>query len=136
MWHHDRQTAEMNYRVLIGRDDTGAWLARVPDVPGCHTHGRSLAQTRRRIREALALWVEDAGGAVLEYEIHLPPEARREIRRVRAARDRSAQAQREAQNAAVEAARDLTRSLGLSVRDAAELLQISHQRVQQLVSAR
>ena len=128
--------AEMTYRVVIERDDTGAWLARVPDIPGCHTYGRSLAQTRRRIREALGLWMEDSGKAVLEYEIRLPAEARREIRRVRAARERSTQAQRVAQGAAVKAARDLTKSLGLSVRDAAELLQISHQRVQQLVSAK
>jgi predicted RNase H-like HicB family nuclease len=110
-----------------------AWLARVPSVPGCHTFGRSLDQARRRIREALALWVDDAETADLEFDLRLPRELRQEVDRARSTRDRSAEAQRIAADEIRCAAIDLTDRLALSRRDAAELLGISHQRIQQLL---
>jgi len=125
----------MSYRVVIERDETVAWLARVPSVPGCHTHGRTLEQVRRRIREALELWVDDAREAELRFEVRLPTAIRRELRLARSSRDRSMKAKREASDAVARAARDLTQTAGLSLRDAAELLGVSHQRVQQLLTA-
>ena len=125
--------ADVTYRVQLERDDD-AWLARVPSVPGCHTFGRSLDQARRRIREALSLWVDDAETAVLTFDIRLPRQLRQEVDRARSARDRSAEAQRVAADEVRRAAIDLTNRLGLSRRDAAELLGISHQRIQQLLS--
>ena len=126
----------MSYRVVLERDETGAWLARVPSVPGCHTYGRTLEQARRRIRQALELWVDDAPSADLLFDIRLPAEIREKLRGVRTARRRSTRAQLEASTAVSRAARDLTERLGLSLRDAGELLGVSHQRVQQLVSGR
>ena len=125
----------MSYRVVIERDETDAWLARVPSVPGCHTYGRTLEQVRRRIRAALELWVDDAREADLRFEIRLPTALKKELDRARTTRDRSARAQREASVALSRAARDLTQKAGLSLRDAAELLELSHQRVQQVLSA-
>jgi predicted RNase H-like HicB family nuclease len=122
----------VRYRVQLERDDD-AWLARVPSVPGCHTYGRSLDQARRRIREALALWVDDAEGADLEVDVRLPRELRLEVDRARSAHDRSTEAQRLAADEVRRAAIDLT-GLGLSRRDTAELLGMSHQRIQQLLS--
>src|SRR5687767_2512437 len=46
-----------SYRVTYERDPAGWWVAAVREVPGCHTQGRTLAQARRRIREALGLFV-------------------------------------------------------------------------------
>jgi predicted RNase H-like HicB family nuclease len=123
----------VRYRVQLERDDD-AWLARVPSVPGCHTYGRSLDQARRRIREALTLWVDDAEGADLEFDVRLPRELRLEVDRARSARDRSTEAQRLAADEVRRAAIDLSRRLGLSRRDTAELLGMSHQRIQQLLS--
>jgi predicted RNase H-like HicB family nuclease len=128
------EVAAVSYRVVIERDETGAWLARVPSVPGCHTHGRTLEQVRRRIREALELWVDDARHAELQFEIRLPTAIKKELHRARTTRNRSARAQSEASEAVSRAARDLTQKAGLSLRDAAELLELSHQRVQQLLS--
>jgi predicted RNase H-like HicB family nuclease len=124
----------LTYRVDIVRDESGAWLARVPEVPGCHTYGRTLQQARRRIREALDLWVSDAADAELEFTVRLPAEVRAEVKRALSARERSARAQHDAHEATVHAARDLTEGLGLSLRDASELLDLSYQRIQQLVS--
>jgi len=88
----------------------------------------------RRIREALDLWVSDAAHAKLEFRVRLPADVRAELRVARAARERSARAQLDAHEATVHAAKDLTEGFGLSLRDASELLELSYQRVHQLVS--
>ncbi len=122
-----------SYRVVFERDESGAWIAQVPRVRGCHTYGRTLEQARRRIREALALWVEDAASVEFAEEVRLPTEARDAIKRSRQAR-KAAEARRiDAQVVTAEAAQALVGDLQLSVRDAGELLGLSHQRVQQLV---
>jgi predicted RNase H-like HicB family nuclease len=55
----------MKYTVdyVLGGD--GWWTASVRDVRGAHTQGRSIAQARRRIREALGLFVDGAETAEL-----------------------------------------------------------------------
>jgi len=123
----------VTYTVKIERDETGAWVARVPEVPGCHTYGRSLRQAKRRIREALALWVDDADQAELSFDVRLPREAARSVARARTVRDAADRAQREALDVTRRTATELTRSSRLSIRDAAELLGVSHQRIQQLL---
>jgi predicted RNase H-like HicB family nuclease len=45
-------------RATFERDADGWWVASVPSVPGCHTQGRTLAQARERLKEALAVSVE------------------------------------------------------------------------------
>jgi predicted RNase H-like HicB family nuclease len=122
------------YRVVIERDESGAWIAHVRGLRGCHTYGRTLDQVRRRIREALSLWVEDADTAELAEEIRLPADARQAIRRSGAARTRAERGRENAQRATTAAAELLVERLGLGVRDAGELLGLSYQRVQQLVS--
>ena len=122
------------YQVEITRDESGAWIATVPDVPGAHTYGRSLRQARTRIREALSLWVDDADDAELDYKIHLPAAARDVVRRASAARSEAARASDRATASTEEAATMLARDFGFSLRDAGELLGLSHQRMQQILS--
>jgi predicted RNase H-like HicB family nuclease len=45
---------KMQYAVIYAKTGTG-YSAHVPDIPGCIATGRTLATTRRRMREALAL---------------------------------------------------------------------------------
>ena len=120
------------YRVVLERDESGAWIASVPSVPGCHTYGRSLVEARRRVGEALALWVDDADAAELVDDARLPPETVAAVRRSIIAREKLSAARDAAGTATAEAARGLV-DAGLGVRDAAYLLGLSHQRVQQLV---
>jgi predicted RNase H-like HicB family nuclease len=121
------------YGVVFERDETGAWIGRVPSVRGCHTYGRTLEQARRRIREALALWVDDADRAELVEEIRLPARATKQIRVSREDRDEVEATRGRAHASTIRAARTLVDDLHLGLRDAAELLGLSHQRVQQLV---
>lgn len=125
----------VNYTVKIQRDESGAWIARVPEVPGCHSYGRSLRQAKGRIREALSLWVDDADEAELAFDVRLPSAIRRKVTASRRAREAAQNAQRQATEMSALTALELVREDGLSVRDAAELLGLSHQRVQQLVTA-
>src|SRR5438270_13191806 len=89
------------YRVVFERDETGAWIARVPSVRGCHTYGRTLEQVRNRIREALALWVGDADEAELVEEIRLPARVHKQIRASKEQRDEVETSRRRAQSSTV-----------------------------------
>lgn len=60
----------MKYTVDYVPGKEGWWTASVREVPGANTQGRSIAQARRRIREALGLFVEDAQRA--ELIDHIP----------------------------------------------------------------
>lgn len=117
------------YTVVYERDENDLWVARVKGVPGCHTQGRTIAQARERIREALGLFAPHAGAARLRDDVRLP----RSLARLMAAQ-RSARSKREAVEASlrelnIKAALALTKQAGLSLRDAGELLGASQETV-------
>jgi predicted RNase H-like HicB family nuclease len=122
------------YVAVYNRDDTDdAWNVRIKGVDGCQTYGRSLRQAQQRIREALAVWL-DAEPATLAIRDQLPEQFTAVTARVNRSRSAAERATAEAQEQTAQAARTLS-ELGLSRRDAAELLGLSHQRVQQLLES-
>ncbi len=48
----------LQFKVLIEQDENGWYIADVPELPGCHTQGKTLEQVRGRIREAIELVLE------------------------------------------------------------------------------
>lgn len=121
------------YRVAYERDESGLWVASVRGVRGCHTQGRTVDEARRRIREALELFVDNARKATLVDEVKLPTDAARAVRAYATLRKRAEQEDRRAALAARRAVRVLRSGrLKMSARDAARLLGLSHQRVHQL----
>jgi predicted RNase H-like HicB family nuclease len=123
------------YKAIFERDESGAWLAHVPSVRGCHTYGRTLRQARSRLREALGLWIARPERATIMEDIRLPADLRAAVQRSRRTRER-AERQRENAQEETRAAAEALVDEGISLRDAGELLGLSHQRVQQLVGSR
>ncbi len=124
------------YHVAYQRDESGWWVASVREVRGCHTQGRTVDEARRRIVEALELFVDNARKATLVDEVKLPTGAARAVRAYATLRKKAEQEDRRAALAARRAVRALRSGrLKMSARDAARLLGLSHQRVHQLTQS-
>jgi predicted RNase H-like HicB family nuclease len=123
------------YTVTYERDEKGLWVAHVKGVAGCHTQGRTIAQARDRIREALALFDKHADTARLDDDVRLPDNVNRLVGAQRSARSKQEAAEAELRALNVKVARALTKQVGLSLRDAGELLGASQESVRQWVEA-
>lgn len=130
------EEAVKTYRVAYERDESGWWVASVRGVRGCHTQGRTVDEARRRIVEAMELFVDDARTARIIDDVKLPTRAARAVRAYATLRRKAEQEDRRAATAARRAVRMLRGGqLKMSARDAARLLGLSHQRVHQLTQA-
>jgi predicted RNase H-like HicB family nuclease len=49
------------FHVVIERDEAGNLVASVPGLHGCHTQARTMDQLLKRVREAIAVCLEDEG---------------------------------------------------------------------------
>jgi predicted RNase H-like HicB family nuclease len=123
----------VSVQVVFEPEADGGWHVYAPGVRGCRSQGRSIAEARGHIREALALCDDvfsDAATAAatvtLDEDIRLPAPLRQAVRRAERAREQAVKAR------AVEAetARLLTETL--SLRDAGEVLGISQEGVRRL----
>lgn len=113
------------------------WMADIEGLP-VHTWGRTLGRVKEYAHEALALHLDvdvaEVQGCIMFRTPQLPApvmDAVGNAERARAEADLSAARAAETKAAAAGA---LVRDAHLSMRDAAEILGISHQRVQQLLS--
>lgn len=119
-------------KVVIRRDpdDRTAWLAHVASVRGAHTFGRSLSEAKRHAAEMVALWYDVEPGQVhIDWDIRLGDLAKP------LSQAKTAIAHAEADRARRDAAVRALTEAGMSYRDVAELLGLSHQRVAQITRA-
>ena len=47
-----------NFTVLIEQDEEGIYVAKVPDIMGCYTQGKTVEQAMERIKEAIQVCLE------------------------------------------------------------------------------
>jgi predicted RNase H-like HicB family nuclease len=49
-----------NYKlsVLIEKDEDNMYVAKVPDLPGCHSQAKTMQELLKRIQEAIQLCLE------------------------------------------------------------------------------
>jgi len=117
--------------VTVSREEPW-WVAVVAGLPGGATEARRLDQLEVEVRDLIAgLTDADEDSFDLTWEYSLQPEVEEPVRKFLAARARRQEAEEDytaAQLAAVEA---LT-TAHVSLRDAAELLGLSYQRVAQI----
>jgi hypothetical protein len=118
------------YRIVYRKDGRG-WRAAVKGYRRARARGRTIRQTRVRLRRALGLLVDDA--AVMDFveDVRLPGAARRLLGRHWAARRRLSGAQSRADAAAREALQAL-KELSLGVRDASDLLGVPPLKLEKL----
>jgi predicted RNase H-like HicB family nuclease len=135
---------QRRFEVVLEPDESGGWHAYIPKVRGCRTWGRSLGAARRYIREALATCVDVLGddaeriarAAVLAETVKLRGEAKKALDEYLKTRRRASELSDIAQRLASDAAEKLTRQGHLSLRDAGDLLGLSHERVNQVMGGK
>jgi predicted RNase H-like HicB family nuclease len=54
------------YNVVIEQDEDGYYVGIVPELAGCHSQVKSLDELRKRIKEAIELYLEVEKGAPKE----------------------------------------------------------------------
>jgi predicted RNase H-like HicB family nuclease len=113
------------------------WMADIEGLP-VHTWGRSLAKVKQYAVEALALHLDvpeaEVAGRINFARPQLPGSVIEALDQAETAKADAGAAARAAE-ARSAAARALVRDAHLSMRDAAEVLGLSHQRVQQLLAS-
>jgi predicted RNase H-like HicB family nuclease len=129
------------FKAIYKLDSDGNWIVRIPELPGCHTSGRSLTEARRNIREALECCVDvlseaEVASAVIVDDVQLPSKAKRAVRRALAERARIQNETEQLQETLKKTVELLTEELGIGLRDIGQLLQMSHQRVHQITDSR
>ena len=112
------------------------WAIAIPGVRFGYTQARRLGDVEHVARDLLSLMFdvpEDSFRVVVKPQ--LPPEFDAAVDRARKARVRAERAQHEAAEASTVAITKLL-ALGLSMREAGQILGLSHQRVAQIAAAR
>lgn len=126
-------TRRRHFTAVYERDPgSAAWLVSIDGLVGCQTYGRSLHEASARIVEALATWL-DCEPAELAVTDRLPDDIAAVVRDVADKRSRAQAADEQARESTLAGARTLI-DRGFSRRDAARVLGLSHQRIQQLLA--
>jgi predicted RNase H-like HicB family nuclease len=122
------------YTARLEKEHDGRWSVELEEEPRVHTWGKTIDQALTRMREAAALWFQtDEATIELIPRPVLPKSTGRTVDQARKAREQARNADRLAIEQTRKAAVALT-NRGISMRDAAAILGISHQRVHQLLT--
>jgi predicted RNase H-like HicB family nuclease len=126
------------YHASFELEESGTWIASIDEIPQVHTYGRTLGKAREYVADALALWlnasVDNVKSLIECRPAVLPSTVQNAVDVAASARTLAESANSAAATLLSNAALALTNDAQLSMRDAAELLGISYQRVHQLVS--
>lgn len=127
--------APMKPRYTVEAERSGGWWAiSVIEIPGVFSQVRTLSGVEHMAREAIGLMLEVAPDSFdIVVREALEPSTEESIRAAQAARREAAASQGVASAALRHAARTLSQQ-GLPQRDIGRLLDLSHQRVAQLLA--
>jgi len=124
-----------DHTAVFQRDGKAMWHVALAERPQIVARGRTLAQARTRIVSAAATSLElDPSEIHLTEDIRLSKSLRAVVDDARKHRESAQAATETAAEATREAARRLVEDEYMTLRDAGEILGLSHQRVQQLLS--
>ena len=125
-----------NYRVTAEREP-GFWVIRVPEVPEVVTQSHRMADIRQNAREAIAVWTDQPVDDIdVTVSVVVPTVVQTALDEAHLLQKEASERLERASTATSDAAHWLTKELGLTLREAAEILGVSFQRVAQLVARR
>ncbi len=56
------------FTVLIEKDEDGYYVGEVIELPGCFTQAKTLEELMKRIKEAIALYLEEMGEVEIKHQ--------------------------------------------------------------------
>lgn len=126
------------FHVTLMRDpyDGRNWLAHAEEDERAHTFGRNLDEVRRMAVDAVSLWFDlNPDDFEVAWNIQLPDELEKDLEQLHVRRAELAALSEDVYSLQRNLALRLVHELGLTYRDAGDLLGLSYQRVAQLVTA-
>ena len=121
------------YRVTVEREP-GFWIIRVPELKQVVTQARRLADVKLNAQEAIAVWLDKRVDDIdVSVDIKLPVGIQSALDDAQTLRQEANARLERAGNSLSEVARAMTKDFGMTLRETAEVLGISFQRVAQLV---
>jgi predicted RNase H-like HicB family nuclease len=121
------------YQITVEREP-GFWIIRVPDLEQVVTQARRFSDVRQNARDAIAVWLDQPIEAVdVKVTTVVPPKVQAAMDEARRLRLEANEHLERAGKAMGDAAHRLTKDLGLTLREAADILGVSFQRVAQLL---
>lgn len=60
----------MKLQVIIEKDESGYYVAEVPALPGCVSQGKTLAEAKANIREAITGWLQVMNDKARRHKTH------------------------------------------------------------------
>ena len=111
------------------------WAFSVPEVPGAHGQARRLEQVRDQARDVISMMLDaEPDSFDVSMSVKLDPRIEHALDEAKAARQEFDTYQRVAQEKLRFAAEQIKEVGGLSVRDIGSLLDVSFQRISQILS--
>jgi hypothetical protein len=121
------------YGLVVEREP-GWWIVRIPELD-LTTQARRLGDVDKNAREAIAALLEFGTASFdLEQDVRPPVAVAQELDEARALLDRGAILREEGADRIGQAVEKLIKDFGLTMREAGTLLDLSHQRIAQLVA--
>ena len=66
MGHNEAMKKKVNLTILIEKDEDGLFVASVPALRGCFTQAKTYEELIPRIKEAVALYLEDESSDIFQ----------------------------------------------------------------------
>ena len=111
------------------------WAFSVPEIPGAHGQARRLEQVRDEARDVISMMLDaEPDSFDVSLSVKLDPRIEHALAEAKAARQEFDTYQRVAQEKLRFAAEQIKEVGGLTVRDIGSLLDVSFQRISQILS--
>ena len=59
----------MKFKVLVEKDESGYYVADVPELQGCHTQAKNKKELMKRVKEVIELCLEDDNPIIRKVDL-------------------------------------------------------------------